>query len=117
MRRPFPLRSATVLLLALAGLTPALQVRAAGSDALRLTRAADVRALSAKVAESKLPVTLRGVVTAAEPDWAGKFVIQDESAGIFVQNTSGQPAIGDYVEVIGWTGPGWYAPVVQTNHW
>jgi signal transduction histidine kinase len=117
MRRPFPLCSATVLLIALAGLTHAQRVDAADSEALRLTRAADVRALSAKVAESKLPVTLRGVVTAAEPDWAGKFVIQDESAGIFVQNTSAQPAIGDYVEVRGWTGPGWYAPVVQTNHW
>jgi signal transduction histidine kinase len=87
---------------------------AAGAE-LRLTRAADVRALSTKVAESKLPVTLRGVVTAAEPDWAGKFVIQDETAGIFVQNTGAQPAIGDLVEVNGWTGPGWYAPVVQTN--
>ena len=82
-----------------------------------LTTAAEVRALNVAVAETKIPVTLRGVVTAAEPDWLGKFVMQDESAGIFVQNTGLQPAIGDYIEVSCWTGPGWFAPVVQTNGW
>jgi hypothetical protein len=51
-----------------------------------LTSAAQVRALPAAVAESKIPAKIRGVVTAAEPDWKGKFVIQDDSAGIFVQN-------------------------------
>ena len=82
-----------------------------------LTTAAEIRALSPATAESKLPVKIRGVVTAAEPDWLGKFVIQDESAGIFVQNTGHQPKIGDYIEVNGTTGPGWFAPVIQTNEW
>jgi signal transduction histidine kinase len=82
-----------------------------------LTSAADVRVLSAAVAESKLHVTLRGIVTAAEPDWQGKFVIQDESAGIFVQNIGAQPHIGDVVEVSGVTGAGWFAPVIQSNGW
>lgn len=82
-----------------------------------LTSAAEVRALSSAVAEQKLPATLRGVVTAAEPDWQGKFVIQDASAGIFVQNVGEQPKIGDLIEVSGTTGPGWFAPVIQSNGW
>jgi len=41
----------------------------------------------------------------------------DESAGIFVQNVGPQPRIGDDVEINGWTGQGWFAPVIQTNSW
>ncbi|MEJ1973098.1 MAG: histidine kinase [Lacunisphaera sp.] len=82
-----------------------------------LTTAAEVRALPARVAREKLRAVIRGVVTAAEPDWQGRFVIQDESAGIFVQNLGPQPKIGDFIEVDGWTGPGWFAPVVQSTGW
>lgn len=81
------------------------------------TTAAEIRALPAPVAGQKIRAVLRGVVTAAEPDWQGKFVIQDETAGIFVQNIGPQPKIGDFIEVAGWTGPGWFAPVVQSNGW
>ena len=62
-------------------------------------------------------MTIHGVVTAAEPDWQGKFVIQDETAGLFVQNVGRQPAIGDLIEVTGTTGPGWFAPVLQSTEW
>ncbi len=82
-----------------------------------ITTAAEVRALSTAVSASKLPATLRGVVTAAEPDWLGKFVMQDQSAGIFVRNTGLQPAIGDYVEISGTTASGWFAPVIETSGW
>jgi signal transduction histidine kinase len=82
-----------------------------------LSTAAEVRALSVGEAEAKRPVTIRGVVTAAEPDWQGKFVVQDETAGIFVQNIGAQPHIGDVVELSGTTGPGWFAPVIQSNGW
>lgn len=83
-----------------------------------LTTAAQVLALSPEASIGKLPVRLRGVVTAAEPDWAGKFVVQDESAGVFVQNVGNQPQIGDVVELTGVTDPGWFAPVVQCqNAW
>jgi len=89
----------------------------AGEPATPLTTAAEVRALTAAAADTKLPATIRGVVTAAEPDWQGKFVVQDESAGIFVQNVGPQPKIGDVVEVSGTTGPGWFAPVIQSTGW
>lgn len=86
-------------------------------EARVLTSAAEIRALPANVAETKLRAVLRGVVTATEHDWQGKFVLQDESAGIFVQNVGAQPKIGDLVEVDGWTGQGWFAPVVQSTGW
>ena len=82
-----------------------------------LTTAAEVRALSSSVADSKRNATIRGVVTAAESDWSGKFVIQDETAGIFVQNVGAQPEIGDFIEVSGQTGAGWFAPVIQSTGW
>lgn len=118
MRRS-PLRRLSTALIVLVAVAHSARLAAAESDdAVRMiTTAAEVRALSASVAETKLPVTIRGVVTAAEPDWLGKFVMQDESAGIFVQNTGLQPAIGDYLEVSGTTGPGWFAPVIQTSGW
>lgn len=86
-------------------------------SAAPLTTAASVLALPVEVAEKKLPVVIRGVVTAAEPDWAGKFVVQDETAGVFVQNVGRQPAIGDFIEVTGATGPGLFAPVLQFTDW
>lgn len=83
-----------------------------------LTTAAEIRALPADVAREKFRAVLRGVVTAAEPDWSGRFIMQDETEGIFVQNLgSQQPKVGDVVEVDGWTGPGWFAPVVQSTGW
>lgn len=97
--------------------TVPLRAVEAGPEPKILTTAVEVRALPTSVAESRLPVAIRGVVTAAEPDWQGKFVVQDESAGIFVQNVGPQPEIGDYIEVSGQTGPGWFAPVIQSTSW
>jgi len=69
-------------------------------------------------------VTLRGVVTSAEaitaikPDWEGKFFIQDDTAGIFVEDSNHRrPAPGDYVEVTGTSHPGGYAPFISYANW
>ncbi|SDR67793.1 histidine kinase [Opitutus sp. GAS368] len=78
-----------------------------------LRTAAEALALPPEVAMTHLPVAIRGIVTAAEPDWAGKFFVQDESGGIFVSNAGRQPAVGDVVEVTGVTGPGAFAPVIS----
>ena len=116
MRRSFFTRS--VLLAAFAVLGPLVACAADTTAEPRvLTTAAEIRALPASVAREKLRAVIRGVVTAAEPDWQGRFVIQDASAGIFVQNLGPQPKIGDLIEVDGWTGPGWFAPVVQSTGW
>lgn len=68
-------------------------------------------------AEKNLPVILRGIVTAAEPDWDGKFMVQDDSGGIFVTTTGRQPAVGDLIELRGTTSPGAFAPVIRRAEW
>jgi len=112
------LHRSLALFCALLSGVPALRAADTTAEPRVLTTAAEIRALPPSVAREKLRAVIRGVVTAAEPDWSGRFVMQDASAGIFVQNLgSQQPKIGDLVEVDGWTGPGWFAPVVQSNGW
>ncbi len=119
---PDPMRRSSfhrsVLFVALAALLGPLASAAEPVAEKRvLTTAAEIRALPPHVASEKLRAVIRGVVTAAEPDWSGRFIMQDASAGIFVQNLGTQPKIGDLVEVDGVTGPGWFAPVVQSAGW
>ncbi len=83
-----------------------------------LTNAIDVLSLPAERALSGIPVSLQGVVTAAQADWAGRFFIQDATAGIFVENLSGeQPAPGTLVRVEGVSHPGGFAPIVTQPRW
>lgn len=82
-----------------------------------LTRAQAVLSLPAEVASTRVPVNVRGVVTAAEPDWQGKFFVQDATAGVFVYSLGRQPKIGDFVTVSGVTSPGAYAPIVRASSW
>ncbi len=88
------------------------------SAAQPLTNAAQVLSLSTELANQQLPVKVKGVVTAAEPDWDGRFFIQDESSGVFVDNWAGEhPEPGDVVEVTGTTHSGAYAPVISAPNW
>jgi signal transduction histidine kinase len=83
-----------------------------------LTNAADVLSLSPAQARKKLPVFVRGVVTAAEPTWRGQFFLQDETSGVFVENIADDhPEPGDLVEVKGYTQPGAFAPVISKPAW
>jgi len=83
-----------------------------------LTNASAVLALSADEASSGRPVSVVGVVTAAEPSWTGRFFVQDPSGGIFVQLiTNRQPVPGDIVQVEGVSSKGKYAPVISRPHW
>ena len=88
----------------------------AAPRAATLRTAAEVLALPPEVAMTQLPVAIHGIVAAAEPDWAGKFFVQDDSGGIFVSNAGRQPAVGDVVDVIGVSGPGSFAPVISNAH-
>jgi signal transduction histidine kinase len=79
-----------------------------------LTNAAQVLSLSAERAAQKIPVRVKGVVTAAEPTWDGKFFVQDETSGVFVGSRSNyRPEPGDVVEVSGISYPGKYAPTIS----
>jgi signal transduction histidine kinase len=83
-----------------------------------LTNASAVLALSAKEASASIPVSLQGVVTAAETNWLGRFFVQDSSGGVFVENLGNQqPVPGDLVEVSGISHQGGYAPSIRKPHW
>jgi signal transduction histidine kinase len=85
-----------------------------------LTNAAAVLALSGKDALSGVPVSVTGVVTAAEPTatWSGRFFMQDGTGGVFVDSRlSQQPLPGDVVQVSGFSHPGGYAPIITKPHW
>ena len=84
-----------------------------------LTNAAQVLSLSAERANKRIPVSVKGIVTAAEPGWNGKFFLQDETSGVFVGNStgSGRAEPGDVVEVTGVTHPGAYAPIITRAKW
>ena len=83
-----------------------------------LTNAASILALSGEEASRSLPVSIKGVVTAQEPTWSGRFFVQDASAGVFVENIGdARPSVGDVVEVTGVSFPGGYAPIISRPHW
>lgn len=101
-------------LLALAWAHPMAAVRAAET----ITNAADVLALPAEEAARAIPVSIKGIVTTAEPSWAGRFFVQDASGGVFVDNVgAAQPSVGDLVAVKGYSYPGGYAPCITRPHW
>ena len=83
-----------------------------------LTNAADVLSLPENLARLKIPVRIRGVVTAAEPGWGGQFFVQDDTSGVFVENRSDQaPRPGDVIEVDGISQPGSFAPIISRPTW
>src|SRR5215469_7779984 len=82
-----------------------------------LTRAADILALSGDAAESGIPVSIQGVVTVAQTNWSGRFFVQDSSAGVFVENRTNQPMVGDIVAIRGITRAGGYAPCITKPVW
>ena len=97
------------------GLALALPCQAKGEA---LTNAAQVLSLSAEQARQRIPVNVKGTVTAAEPGWNNKFFLQDETSGVFVGNSpDGRPQPGDIVEVTGVSYPGAYAPTITSAKW
>ena len=83
-----------------------------------VTNASDILSLTAEQAPLGLAINLKGVVTAAEPEWDGQFYVQDSTGGIFVNNLNGRrPQPGDYVEISGVSGLGPFAPIIIKPHW
>lgn len=79
-----------------------------------LRTAAAVRGLSYEQAQQRTPVRLRGVVTFFDESLYSRF-IQDETAGIYLRESTNTPALhpGELVEIEGQTSPGEYAPIVE----
>jgi signal transduction histidine kinase len=83
-----------------------------------ISTAADVLSLSGEEAGQRLPVSVTGVVTAAEPDWNGQFFVQDATGGVFVENLGHTPpALGDVVHIDGVSHPGAFAPIISEPQW
>jgi signal transduction histidine kinase len=83
-----------------------------------LTNASAILALSGEQAAQAMRVSIHGIVTATEPDWGGRFFMQDSSGGVFVENiSSNQPWPGDVLTLTGVTFPGGYAPTISKPHW
>lgn len=84
---------------------------------LPLQQAAQVLALPSDTAAKHLPVALKGVVTAAEPDWESRFFVQDSSGGVFIVGTGRTPQVGETVTIEGVTYRGAFAPIVSAAQW
>jgi len=94
-------------------------VMAGPQPVMTLTNAADVLALPNDIASTGIPVSVTGIVTAAQTNyiWSGRFFMQDSSGGVFVENRTNQPLVGDVVTVSGVTRAGGYAPCITKPHW
>ncbi len=108
------LRITTLAALALTFLGFVAQPTLAQAADQAITSAAAIRNLSAEDAARGLPVKLRGVVTFFDDGLFSRF-IQDETAGIYMLESTNTPALkaGELVEVEGTTAPGEFAPVVM----
>jgi len=88
-------------------------LRPGSSTAEELRTVLAVRSLSVEQARQGQPVRLRGVVTFFDETLYSRF-IQDETAGIYLRESSQTPALkpGQLVEVEGRSSPGEYAPII-----
>jgi signal transduction histidine kinase len=118
VRALFPLRLTQLLAIAAVFSFAQATISAQTTAPTLLTNAADVLSLPEKLARQKVPVLVRGIVTAAEPGWRGQFFVQDDTAGVFVENLSDNyPKPGDVVEVSGLSQPGAFAPIISKPSW
>lgn len=104
----------------------ALSVHRPALEAAEITRAAEIRELSPQEAAAPREVRVKGVVTLLWRGGAEAFVVQDESAGIWVNTRvamdrgiwQGRPEEaealrpGSVVEVLGVSDPGGFAPMI-----
>ena len=80
-----------------------------------LTTIMQVHSLTRDEATLKVPVRIRGTVTAVSPIYDRWMVIQDDTRGAFVQLSSVpncQPNIGECWTISGYTQPGDFSPVI-----
>jgi signal transduction histidine kinase len=118
VRALFPIRLTHFLVIAAVFLLACMLIRAQTNPPTLLTNAEDVLSLPEKLARQKVPVLVRGIVTAAESGWRGQFFVQDDTAGIFVENVSDNyPKPGDVVEVRGLSQAGDFAPIISKPSW
>lgn len=119
-RRAFSLRILAIFYLAFLVATEAVKTRAAEFAHTNLpnvlTNAEQVHWLTPPEATVHRPVLIRGVVTCALPGF-GAAVVQDDTAGIYIDHWNSSPGalpqVGELVQVEGVTDPGQFAPRVD----
>ncbi|HEX2523244.1 MAG TPA: hypothetical protein VHP35_14060, partial [Terriglobia bacterium] len=81
-----------------------------------LTEARQILSLSRKDAARGYPIRIRAVVTYADADWRALFV-QDSTAGVYVVSKANPTVVkrGQWIEVEGRSGPGEFAPLIDTS--
>jgi signal transduction histidine kinase len=94
----------------------ALQAASFANTTPPIVTVAEIKTLSPDLARRQLPVSIRGVLTTALPEFQGA-VLQDSTRGIFVYlqdvNKSELPLQrGQFYQIDGVTGPGLFAPVI-----
>ena len=86
-----------------------------GKNPAALTTVMQVHSLTRDQAASKVPVRIRGTITAAAPFIDRWMILQDDTRGIFVNLAdvpSCRPNVGEYWDVSGYTQPGDFSPVL-----
>jgi signal transduction histidine kinase len=90
----------------------------ANTNLSELTQVVQVRTLPVSEAVRGYPVRITGVLTYNDPASSTQF-IQDDSGGIFVdlkrKKFDALPEVGQMVEILGFSGPGDYAPVIEAE--
>ena len=89
-----------------------------GTTNSTLAIVSDIKALTPDQAKQRLPVSIRGVVTASLPSFRGA-VVQDSTRGIFVSlqelKESESLQRGEFCEIGGVTDPGLFAPLIVAH--
>jgi signal transduction histidine kinase len=90
----------------------------ANTNLSELTQVVQVRTLPVSEAVRGYPVRITGVLTYNDPASSTQF-IQDDSGGIFVdlkrKKFDALPGVRQMVEILGFSGPGDYAPVIEAE--
>ncbi len=79
-----------------------------------LTQVSEILKLKRDEAAQQIPVKLHGVITFADPDWHNVF-LQDKGGAIYVDSNQRNLQSGQWVELIGRTSPGGFAPEVLSS--
>jgi len=82
-----------------------------------LTNVAEIMSLTTEQATQKIHISITGVVTLAEATWGGLFFVQDSTGGVFVNKSDARPALGDLVQVHGFSHAGGFAPDIVSPEW
>ncbi len=111
------IRSLASWFLALGAIALTCQAEEPSPSPVLLTNVAQIRALPVQESAQALPGRLTGVVVGSQLQSGPRFIVADETGGIYVHPGTNNPTVlntlrrGDFVELTGVTSPGEFAPI------